>query len=72
MSSASQDSWQDIMDLVRGEIAKQVPLMQAMKIDEQAKFVEMINNARWGEENIACFDADIAKRKAVAERQWVD
>lgn len=68
MSSASQDQWQDIVDAIRCEIAKQVPLMRAMKIEEQKQFIEMVNNARWGEENVACFDADVSKRKAAAER----
>jgi hypothetical protein len=68
--SASQDQWQEIMDGIRSQLAKQVPLMNAMKPEEQKHFIEAVNNARWGEENVACFDAEIRNRIEKAERTF--
>lgn len=70
MTTASQDQWQEMMDAIRGELAKQIPLMGAMKPAEQKDFVEAVNSARWGEESAACFDVEIEARKEKAIRKY--
>lgn len=70
MTSASQDHWQDIMDGVRSQLEKQVPLMPAMTPEEQKLFIEAINAARWGEEETRCFDVEVADRKSRVERGY--
>jgi predicted ATPase len=57
MSSAAEHQWTEIAESLRQVIAKQVPLMPAMKPDEQKQFVDMIGDVFWLEVKANNFDA---------------
>lgn len=63
MTSANQDAWQEIADAVRSQIAKQVPLMPAMKPEEQKDFMDVIQRALWLTHSADTYDAQVMKEE---------
>lgn len=59
MSSADQDAWVELMHTIREQLAKCVPLMPAMNVEEQKTFLDTINTAFWLEQNAHTWDKDL-------------
>jgi hypothetical protein len=64
VASADQDSWVDIAQRMRNELAKAVPVMGAMKIDELKVFVDTVQAAFWLNKNAETWDKQIALEMA--------
>lgn len=58
-TSADQDAWTALADALRSELAKQIPLMGAMKPDEIKTLVEAADSAMWMRIRAGLFDKRI-------------
>ncbi len=69
MSSAEQDQWVDICDMVRAGLAKRVEMIPAMTPDEVASLVNCIDAAMTNATNARTHDKTVRARKKELERQ---
>ena len=68
MSSATQDQWVEMLEAVRANLAKLIPLMPAMTIDELKTFVETLDSAQWLEIKARCWDSSLEREERLNER----
>lgn len=58
-TSPDQDAWVELATRLRAELAKRVPEVGAMKVDEVAQFVAAVRDAYWLHLLTACWDKKV-------------
>lgn len=69
MGSAEQDQWKEIADGIRQGLAKLVPLIPAMNVEEVSAFITAVDNAMWLEVKAHSHDAAVESHEKVLERE---
>lgn len=64
VTSAEQDAWTELAIAIRGQLAKQVELIPAMKPDEAKTLVDSAREAFWLHQNAALWDKELELKES--------